>query len=757
MMRPNIRLSARLLVLVIIMMYADVIIDISHEKLDKTFLYRVPETMERDICEGMVVQVPFGKSNRLRTGYVIGLSDTAEFQNDKIKDLAGLVSGEETTETQLIRLAAWMRRRYGSTMIQALRTVIPIHNKIQAKEQKYLELAIPKEQGEKILESLRGSRFKARERLLGALLARDILPAAEASRELGASASVIRYFVEHGWVRIRQEEVYRSPLKSIDVSGREQEHPSAEQREAAAQILEEWSAPSPRPVLLHGVTGSGKTLVYIELIRQVLAKGGQAIVLIPEIALTYQTVQRFYAQFGEKVSVLNSKLSQGERYDQFRRAKKGEIQVMIGPRSALFTPFSNLALIIVDEEHEPTYKSEHSPRYHAVEVAKKRGELEGAKLLLGSATPSLEAYSRAEAGEYKLVTLGARYEDRPLPTVEVVDMREEIKAGNRSVLGRSLQRDLTATLAAGQQAILFLNRRGYAGFVSCRSCGTVMKCPHCDVSLTEHRGGKLICHYCGYERARPETCPVCGSPYVGGFKAGTQQIEQVLAKSFPSARVLRMDYDTTRQKGSYERILASFASHEADILVGTQMVVKGHDFPGVTLVGVIAADLSLNSADYRCGERTFQLLTQVVGRAGRGILPGKAVIQTYHPEHYSILAAAEQDYQAFYQEEMSYRLLLGYPPAAHMLAILGSCEQEEKLEMAMEYLGRFVRRVYPGEELHIIGPAPDSVGKIRDSYKMSMYLKHADERILTGIRKKLEKYIEVNTGFQGIYIQYDLQ
>ena len=494
----------------------------------------------------------------------------------------------------------------------------------------------------------------------------------------------------------------------------------------------------------------------MRLIQKVLEEGKQAIVLIPEIALTYQTVRRFYAMFGDKVSVLNSRLSQGERYDQFKRAKRGEIQVMVGPRSALFTPFSDLGLIVIDEEHEPTYKSENTPRYHARETAIERARMEHARVVMGSATPSLEAYSHACDGEYLLVKLNARYEERPLPQVSIVDLREELKKGNRSVLSLELKRDLEQVLERREQAMLFLNRRGYAGFVSCRACGHVMKCPHCDVSLSEHNGNRLICHYCGYETVKPEICPSCGSPHIGGFKAGTQQIEKVIEKDFPKARVLRMDFDTTRTKDSYEKILASFAKHEADILVGTQMIVKGHDFPNVTLVGVIAADLSLNMDDYHCGERTFQLLTQAVGRSGRGNRPGQAVIQTYQPEHYSIQAAAIQDYKKFYKEEMGYRMLLDYPPAAHMMTVFGACQDEELLKNAMYYIEVFIRRVSPKEELHMIGPAAASVGKVKDVYRQVIHLKHRDICFLTAVREKLEKYIEINSGFRKIYIQFDM-
>lgn len=737
------------------MIYADIIIDISHEKLDRTFQYAVPEKLQKEIRVGMVVSIPFGNGNHLRSGYVIGLSQNPKYPPDKIKPVRELCSGEETTESRLIALAAWMKENYGSTTIQALKTVLPIQEKMKAKEKRFICLDIPREEAQTLRRELEGSRFKARIRLLDALLLNERLDYTEATGTLGTTAPVLKYFTERGIVRIEHNEVSRMTVDGSKMR-REAELPlSAQQQAAVEQIFGEWERPDSRPVLLQGVTGSGKTQVYMKLIGQAIARGEQAIVLIPEIALTYQTVRRFYGRFGDKVSVLNSRLSQGERYDQIKRAKRGEIQVMVGPRSALFTPFSRLGLIIIDEEHEPTYKSENSPRYHARETAVQRARMEGARVVLGSATPSLEAYSRAASGEYALVKLDTRFEERPLPQVSIVDLREELKEGNRSILSRELRASLEQTLSAGQQAMLFLNRRGYAGFVSCRSCGHVMKCPHCDVSLSQHNNGRLICHYCGYREAMPEKCPVCGSPYIGGFKAGTQQIEQVIKKAFPGTRVLRMDYDTTRSKGSYEQILASFAAREADVLVGTQMIVKGHDFPGVTLVGIIAADLSLNAEDYRSAERTYQLLVQAVGRAGRGELLGHAVIQTYNPEHYSIQAAAIQDYEAFYQEEMSYRTLLDYPPAAHMMAVLGSCGDEELLGQAMHYIQRFIRKVYPGEELHVIGPAYAAVGRVKDVYRKVLYLKHGDYTALVEIKDKLEKYIEINSGFRKIYIQFD--
>ena len=737
------------------MIYADIIIDISSDKLDRSFQYCVPAHLEQEIKLGMVVSIPFGNSNQLRKGYVTGLSQEAKVDPSILKEIAGCCSAEETTESRLIALAAWMKENYGSTMIQALKTVLPIKEKIRAKEKRYLSLSISEEKAAEILAQLEKTRFKARTRLLRELLQEKRLDYTTASRELGVAASVVKKLEEQGILHIEYDEVQRNSLNTGDIQKEEPLPLTTEQESAVQCILEEWKSAQPRPVLLEGVTGSGKTQVYMKLIEETLNRGEQAIVLIPEIALTYQTVRRFYARFGEKVSVINSRQSQGERYDQFKRARKGEVQVMVGPRSALFTPFSRLGLIVIDEEHEPSYKSENSPRYHARETAVKRAELEHARVVLGSATPSLEAYSRAVSDEYVLVKLKARYGERPMPKVSIVDLREELKAGNRSILSRELWGGIERRLESREQIMLFLNRRGYAGFVSCRSCGHVMKCPHCDISLSEHNNGRLICHYCGYETKKPQVCPECGSPYIGGFKAGTQQIEKVVQDTFPGVRTLRMDFDTTRNKGSYDKILASFAAHEADVLIGTQMIVKGHDFPDVTLVGVIAADLSLNADDYRCGERTFQLLCQAVGRCGRGKKPGEAVIQTYHPDHYSIQAAAVQDYEAFYEEEMSYRELMDYPPAAHMMAVLGSCPEEELLIQAMHYLQLYINRIYKKKDLHVIGPAYASVGKVKDIYRQVIYLKHEDYGTLVRIRDQMEKYIEINSGFRKIYIQFD--
>ena len=590
---------------------------------------------------------------------------------------------------------------------------------------------------------------------MGALLDDHVLEYDLVTKKLNITLPVIRALEEQGVLAIESEQVFRTPLKQAE-KREEQISYTPEQTDVISRFREDFRQGARRTYLIHGVTGSGKTEVYMEMIRTVVEQGRQAIVLIPEIALTYQTVMRFYRRFGDRVSIMNSRLSAGERYDQMMRAKAGQVDVMIGPRSALFTPFPDLGLIVIDEEHEPTYKSEQTPRYHARETAIRRAQTEDASVVLGSATPSMEAMYRARRGEYVLFEMKNRSRMQQMAQVYTVDMREELKSGNRSILSGKLAGLMADRLENGEQTMLFLNRRGYSGFISCRECGHVVKCPHCDVSLSVHRDGKMRCHYCGYEQPKVTACPECGSPYISEFRAGTQQIEDLVHQTFPQARVLRMDMDTTRQKDSHGKILSAFANEEADILVGTQMIVKGHDFPNVTLVGILAADMSLYTADYRSGERTFQLLTQAAGRAGRGEKPGEAVIQTYDPSHYAIRTAADQDYEAFYEEEIRYRELMGYPPAEELLAVFVSGEDEALLEKGCGYLKEYILRVAGGtSEIQVIGPASPGIDKIRDVYRRVIYVKAARYETLVRIKNRAERYIEINSGYDRMRIQFD--
>lgn len=741
-------------------MYADIIVDITHEKLDKIFQYRIPKEMEGRLQTGMEVLIPFGRANRETKGYVIGFSEKCNYDPEKIKEITQIIQNHIAIEAKLVALAAWMKEHYGGTMIQALKTVLPIKQQEKQKEQRSIRLLLDRREAKERLSYFLSKNQTARARVVAALLDRPILPYEYVTRQLKVTAAVLRAMEEQRILQIEAEVVYRNPVTAKRT--KQQSFCYTEAQQAAIHTFcEEYRRGKRGTYLVYGVTGSGKTEVYMEMIEHVIAEGKQAIVLIPEIALTYQTVMRFYQRFGDRVSIINSRLSKGERYDQMIRAKRGEINVMIGPRSALFTPFERLGLIIIDEEHEGTYKSEQTPRYHARETAIARAAMEGASVVLGSATPSMEAFYKAMTGEFRLLRLPERTKQRAMAHVTVADMRKELEKGNRSIFSDALRSLMEDRLKKKEQIMLFLNRRGYAGFISCRSCGHVVKCPHCDVSLSSHRNGKLVCHYCGYEQPMVTSCPECGSSHVGGFRAGTQQIEELLLREFPQAKVLRMDMDTTKQKDGHEKILAAFSSGEADILVGTQMIVKGHDFGNVTLVGVLAADLSLYADDYRAGERTFQLLTQAAGRAGRGAKAGEVVIQTYSPEHYSIVAAAKQDYEQFFQEEMTYRALMGYPPASQLMAVLVSCKEEELLETACHYLKAYAETCCKkceraGTSVQLIGPASPYVGKVRDTYRRVIYLKSEQEAVLVFLKDQLEQYIEINSGFQNLWIQFDL-
>ena len=730
--------------------YANVIVDISHEKVDRPFQYKIPERLMGKLSPGMCVEIPFGNGSRFRQGYVIEVTDKPEYAPEKQKEIARIVQGGVSMQADQIRLAAWIRETYGSTMIAALKTVLPVRQERKQKEKKKIVRCLGAEETMALLGQAQRKHQTAKIRVLEQLCREEILPYELVSGKLNVSPATLRSLESQGVIRVEAESYYRNPVK-LNAEAEEGKQLSGEQSAVRDQVLSDYDQGKNKTYLIHGITGSGKTEVYLAIIEGMIKRGKQCIVLIPEIALTYQTLLRFYKRFGDRVSVMNSSLSAGEKYDQCERARKGEIDVIIGPRSALFVPFENLGLVVIDEEHEGSYKSESMPRYHARETARYLADLKGASLVLGSATPSLEAYYLAQKGKYELFRLGSRLTGGSLARVYIADLRQELREGNRSIFSRKLKELMEERLAKKEQMILFLNRRGYAGFVSCRSCGLVMKCPHCDVSLSKHMGGKLVCHYCGYETREPEKCPECGSPYIMGFKAGTQQIEQNLYKTFPGIRVLRMDGDTTRQKGSYERILSAFAEGEADVLLGTQMIVKGHDFPNVTLVGVLAADLSLNENDYRAGERTFQLLTQAVGRAGRGSKPGEAVIQTYRPDHYSIQWAAKQDYNAFYEEEILYREMAQYPPVSHMLAVLVTTENREEGWRLIQQLSELAGKA---QGVSVIGPSEASIGKINDCYRFVVYCKASEYANLIRVKDGMEKHLDA-PGRRTENVQFD--
>jgi len=735
------------------MKFADIIVDISHEDLDRTFQYKIPEELKDGIAVGDRVLIPFGRGNRQIPGFVLEISDKAKYDPDKTKSIISVISDDTLVEQKLIMLAYWMKARYGSTMNRALSTVLPVKKNIKAVQKREVILRIPLDEAKEKLAYFTEKRMVARARLTKELIEEEAIDYRLVTGKLNISPATLRAMCEQGIIEISSKRVYRNTVSGS--KARKMVTLTDKQQAVADDIIGEFEGGIRRTYLIHGVTGSGKTEVYMEVIDAVVRSGKQVIVLIPEISLTYQTVMRFYKRFGDRVSTLHSKLSDGERYDQFERARKHEIDIMIGPRSALFTPFDNLGLIVIDEEHEHTYKSDQMPRYHAREVAGQLAGLHSASVILGSATPSIESYHAAKSGIYKLYTLNERAKAATLPKVHIADLRDELKRGNRTIFSAALKSAIEERLIKKEQVMLFLNRRGLAGSVSCRACGESIKCPHCDVSLSRHGRGRLICHYCGYEQSDVKTCPKCNSTLIGpmGSGIGTEAVEEQLKEMFPYAVTLRMDADTTKQKGDYEAILSTFANREADILVGTQMIVKGHDFPYVTLVGILAADMSLNANDYRAGERTFQLLVQAAGRAGRDERPGEVIIQTYRPDHYAIQASVTQDYEAFYDEEKGYRSLLSYPPMGHMLAILIESRSERDAVAFSDALAGFIRDGIIGAV--IIGPADATIRKIKDVYRRMIYVKSRDADVLIGIKDKAEAYLAARNN-DSIRLSFDL-
>lgn len=733
------------------MIYAGVIVDISHEKLDKIFQYSVPEDIASVISIGNKVNIPFGAGHR--TGYVVNLSNTPEIDPDKIRPLDGIVKSSTTIDERMIKLAYWMKTNYGSTINQALKTVIPVKEKVKQVNNRTVRLLISPREALSLSEEYRTSKRKQSE-ILKFLSDNPVCDYRKVTQQMGQVRQSLTALSDAGLIEIDTQRVFRNELEAAE-DFRNVTSLNQEQQVVCDGIIKDYDNNDMTPCLIKGVTGSGKTEVYMEIIQHVLSKGREVIVLIPEISLTYQTIMRFYAKFGNVVSVINSRLSKGEKYDRFELAAQGRIKIMVGPRSALFTPFNNLGAVIIDEEHESAYQSETIPRYHARETAIELARMTGAKVIMGSATPSLETFNRCKSGIYKLYRLDNRAGNATIPDVDVVDLRDEMKKGNRTMFSTKLKSLMQEKLDAGEQIMLFLNRRGYQGFINCRECGNVIQCPHCDVSLTLHGRNRLVCHYCGYETVFNHICPKCGSKYIGAFKAGTEKVEEETRKIFPHASVLRMDLDTTSGKEGHRNILEKFASHEADILIGTQMIVKGHDFADVTLVGILLADMSLHCSDYRAAEITFDLLTQAAGRAGRGDRKGNVVIQTYDPEHYSIVHAAGQDYDAFYDEEMGYRELMGYPPSNHMMAVRISCADAN---LATKLSDELYKLTSVDDRVNIIGPADAAVYKINDIYNRVIYYKCRDYALLIQIKDIIENYLKCNVPcYKECHVVFDFR
>ncbi|MGN0758968.1 MAG: primosomal protein N' [Candidatus Ventricola sp.] len=716
------------------MAFCQVIVDIAHEDVDRVFTYRVPEGMK--LCPGMRVHVPFGRVRRVE-GVVVAMADACDLPPGRVRDVTDVLEDYPAVLPGLLRLAMRIKESSFCTLAQALRLMFPAQmrgERIRGRTREVVVLTCDRVIGAQLVASQ--ARAPKRAQVLAALLESesDETPVEALRQKLGECRQPLMALCKMGFARIEEREALRSPYGAMERLAGQDPTLTAQQEQVLSALLPAVEA-GKGAFLLYGVTGSGKTEVFIRAVRRCAQLGRTAIVLVPEIALTPQMVMWFRSRFGEDAAVLHSRLSPGERYDEWRRIRRGDVRVVIGARSAIFAPLEHVGLIIIDEEHEQSYIADSTPRYDARDVARWRCEDEGAALLLASATPSMRSFAMAGRGDLTLLEMPRRVANRPLPQVHVVDMREELRAGNRSVFSGALLTGLTRCLDEGHQAILFVNRRGYSTFVSCRSCGYTVTCSQCDVSMTYHSAENVLrCHYCGQEMPVPRTCPECGSPYIKYFGVGTQRVEEEVRKFFPDVPVLRMDNDTTRTKDAHAQLLARFRSGEARVLVGTQMIAKGLDFPEVTMVGIIAADAMLKLPDYRSAERTFQLLTQVAGRAGRAEHPGEVFLQTYDPENYAIEAASRQDYRAFYEEEMMRRRRALYPPYTLLARLLYEADRAEDAQAAAEAAMRqmeafFERRTYLKKYVIALRVMACPVKMIRGKSRWQVTLKIVDQPI----------------------------
>ncbi len=671
----------------------EVIIDIAHANVDRLYSYLIPDGMT--VEQGSHVLVPFGSANRQREGFVIRVFSLEEYAQRNsseaglspaaLKPLLRVIEPYPILTQEQIDLAYWMQKSYYCLLVDALRLMIPSQlrgSRIKEKVERTLRLAHPDEiesQLHSLLDKSGKPRAPKQYEVLETLQKTGLeMSVSDVLAYVPDAQSAISALIKRGYVAEGGHVTFRRP--NIGSVSADKQVILNEAQEMAVEAIVRAMELKSGTLLLHGVTGSGKTEVYMRAIERCLASGRQAIMLVPEISLTPQTVGLFQERFSDGIAVLHSRLSAGERFDEWRRIRLGKARVAVGARSAVFAPMQNVGLIIVDEEHEGSYQSETTPRYGALEVAAYRAKQFGCPILLGSATPSLLSYYRALSGRYTLLELPERVQNRPLPQVEIIDMRQEFQAGNNGIFSGKLVQYLDECLENGQQAMLFINRRGYSTFVSCRNCGHVVFCDDCDISMTYHKGeNRLRCHFCGSVKPLPTRCPACGKPFIKYFGVGTEQVEEALHQLFPKAVTLRMDTDTIRTKDAMQQMLGAFARGEAQFLVGTQMIAKGHDFPNVTLVGVVAADSTLMIPDYRSTERTFQLLTQVAGRAGRDETPGRVVIQTYSPAHPAIRFAKGHDYKSFYFYELEQRKKAIFPPFSLFIRILFSSDDESQL------------------------------------------------------------------------------
>lgn len=706
--------------------FAGVIINRLALNIDRIFHYAIPENLLTKVTVGSHVTVPFGNGNRTVDGFVLSLTDEIDFDGT-VKEITSLASPEPLFDEELLSVSNFLKQKYFCSHISAIKTILPPgsvrKNKVNDKVIRGSVLNIPYDEAFDLLDVLR-EKAPRQAQVLELLIQNDFVADNDITFITGASYATIKALRDKGVIRSEEIEVFRLPIDYETIPPSVSPVLTQEQQNAVDSVT---SADTPCTFLLHGVTGSGKTEVFLNCIERVLQTGKTAIVLVPEISLTPQMVTRFASRFGKRIAVLHSALSMGERSDEYKRIKNGEADVVVGARSAIFAPLKNIGIIVIDEEHETSYKAENAPTYHAREVAQMRAKYHGAQLLLASATPSVESFYHAECGTYHLLSLTHRPTAQSLPDVTVVDMRKEMAEGNRSCLSMQLQEGLLQNKENGEQSILFLNRRGFSSFVSCRSCGFVVKCKNCDVSLTYHKNrGTLTCHYCGYTVRKPSVCPDCGSTFIKEFGAGTQKVEEEIRELFPDFSLIRMDVDTTGAKTAHRSLLSRFEEEKTDILLGTQMVAKGLDFPDVTLVGVLAADQSLNIDDFRANERAFNLITQVCGRAGRGTKPGRAVIQTYMPENDVIALAKRQDYLAFYRSEINVRKQLCYPPFCDIISVLLTSPKAQKLHAYAEKIAGAIRIVMDKEyrePYQMLGPCETAVTRIAGRFRQRIWIK----------------------------------
>lgn len=724
--------------------YAGIIINSTTVALDKIFTYAVPNKLNEKSLIGSRVMVPFGRGDKKTEGFIFEIF----YQEENIKGTKQLISMLDEfplfTEDD-VKIIKEMRNKYLCTYIEGIKTIIPsgISSGVSLKREFHLypgtfpEGKFNKEPYTRIYNILNETTKTFNKNSL--------------AKEYQCSISSINTMIKHGFIIQNQQVVHRYNLKEYEEY--KPKELNLNQKEILSGILESNNKIS----LIHGVTGSGKTEIYMNIVTEMIKTNKDSIILVPEISLTPQMVERFKGRFGKNISVFHSRLSLGERYDEWMRIKDGQVKVAIGARSAIFLPFNNIGAIIIDEEHEGTYKSDSDPKYDTREIAEMKSILTGCRVILGSATPSLETYYKATKGDINLFTLNKRADSAKMPKFHIVDMRDELKNNNRSIFSRELYKSIEESLSRKEQIILFLNRRGFSTFVSCRSCGYVFKCENCDISLTYHSDSNMLtCHYCGKSHVLLKNCPKCNSKYVKHFGVGTERIEEEIKRCFPSANTLRMDFDTTRKKDSYEKIYDSFKNGYGDILIGTQMIAKGLDFKNVTLVGIIASDLSLNLPDFRASERTFQLITQVSGRAGRGSKEGTVVVQSYNPENYCISHAVNNDYLGFYNDEIDIRKTMNYPPFSTLMVVNISSEDEGLLIKCIQNVGIILKNIVENcDKIDMLGPNPCILSKIKKQYRWQILFKgEINYEFASFIRKTI--YESTKDVYNSIRISLDI-